>query len=199
MGKKTTEVDLGTQFMQYGQHTEIIKWTIPKPKKMNVKNKIFFGILLCISLCYSCKKATMQSPPSSDINTFKKYVDIDSLVPRNILFLKYKKGTEESVFSEAPEDYVLKAVLQFNEKDWLYLKKKYGENSVDVRDKIYLDSNFITPWFPEIVKQNFVLNDNFLRPTCDVYNIKQYLIGNWRGECFFLNDNYIIILAENTP
>ena len=159
-------------------------------------NKLFFTIIIFIPLCFSCRKSKIQVVPNNDINTFMKYVKTNNLKPLSALWLHKKRG-EDGFLSIGSSDYELTSVLQFSPTDWLILKDYYCKNATNMSNKTYLDKNFIEYWFPKVANHSFILENNFLRPTCEVYDMKKYLNGSFSsGACFFLDENYVIIIAQ---
>lgn len=83
--------------------------------------------------------------------------------------------------------------------DYQNLKEKYSKNKVNIGDKVYLNKDFIKPWFTNSIKESFFLEDDYYRIRSEVYFPDRFLKSPFTGGfLFFTVDHQVFIYMYTT-
>ncbi|QDW22572.1 hypothetical protein [Flavobacterium sp. KBS0721] len=155
-----------------------------------------FHLLIIICCFFSCMKE--EKIENSNINELKQRINIDGINPISVRFsiseLGQKKGR-----AIGPNDYDLQVILKLSESDYQNLKENYSKNKVNIGDKVYLNKDFIKPWFTNSIKESFFLEDDYYRIRSEVYFPDRFLKSPFTGGfLFFTVDHQVFIYMYTT-
>ena len=157
-----------------------------------MKKKTLFILILIITACQTQQKENKVQMNLSDLN---ELINLP-IEPDSVQWVRVNQGmvTKESI---GPTDYYLISVFHCSEKQTLNLKKQINEIQ-DISEQLYLEKNFIKDWFPESVKNNFFLENDYLRIESRAFEAKKFIKPPLNNGFFFITDDNKVFLYMYT-
>lgn len=174
---------------------------------INIKDKntwrfivpILFFLLLSCSVQekeMSNKEKAGQTAVRTDITGLQKNISLKYL-PQSVQWVKKRIGQENNNndLVIGPTDYVIMAVLVFNDPVFKELQVEMNEYPFD----IVLDSNFIEEWFSASIKESFVMDGEYLSVNKKVFSANIFYASPFvNGYCFLTEDKQIFVCMWTT-